>query len=258
LGIGPRLRYHAVPLGKELGPFLTALSSDPVQLSELGPPVRGVIEKVDLPSFLQLFVTQQCPLCPLTVQQLLPLPAASEHIRLAIIDGTLFPEVAEQYSIRSAPTLLLDEQFRWTGSVPLQELVQMISDRDPANLGAGSLESMLKEGNAFRVAQMMLERDEVFSALFGLLVHEKMFVRLGAMVVMEMIADQNAALAAQVIAPLWERFPHVPDQVKGDIIHVLGEVGDKSVISKLEVVLSGQFADEVKEAAREALEEIKA
>jgi hypothetical protein len=257
LGIGPRLRYHAVPLGKELDAFLTALSSDPTQRSPLDPPVQEGIEKMDLPAFLQLFVTQQCPFCPLTVQQLLPLPAASEHIHLAIIDGTLFPEVAEKYSVQSAPTLLLDEQFRWTGSVPLQEVAQVLSDRDPASLGAESLESMLKEGNAFQVAQMMLEKDEVYSALIDLLVHEKMFVRLGAMVVMETIADQNAALAVRTVDSLWERFPHVSDQVKGDLIHVIGQAGDKSVISKLEALTAGQFPDEVQEAARDALAAIK-
>ena len=257
LGIGPRVRYHAVPLGTELEPFLTALSSDPTRLSQLSPPVQGVMKKVDMPAFLQLFVSQQCPFCPVTVQQLLPLPTASEHIRLAIIDGYLFPELAEQYHIRSAPTLVLDEQFRWTGSVPLPELIKIISDRDPASLGKDSLKSMLKEGHALQVAQMMLAGEKIFPPLLDLLVDEKMFIRLGAMVVMETIADQNAMLAAQVVAPLWERFPHVSDQVKGDIIHVLGTCRDTSVIPKLQAVLTGQFVDDVKEAARDALKHMK-
>jgi hypothetical protein len=211
-----------------------------------------------MPLFRKLYVTQQCPFCPVTVQQLLPLPATSEHIHLAIIDGTLFPESAKAHGVQSAPTLLLDGQFRWTGSVPLKELAQMMSDRDPAKLGTESLESMLKEGNASHVAAMMLERRMVFPALIDLLLHDKMFVRLGAMVVIETIVEQNAALAAQVIDPLWERFPNVPDPVKGDMMHIFGEAGDKSVISKLNAVLAGQFADDVKEAAREVLEKIKA
>lgn len=257
LGIGPRLRYHAIPLGKELAPFLMALSLDLARLPRLTPPVQQAIEQIDLPAFLRLFVTQQCPFCPVTVQQLLPLPAASERIHLAIIDGALFPDVAQQHDVRSAPTLFLDEGFRWTGSVPLPELLKMMWNRDPANMGPESLASMLKEGHASRVAEMMLEKGAIFPAFFDLLAHEKMFIRLGAMVVMETMADQDTALAAQVVDPLWKRFLHATDQVQGDIVHVLGESGDKKVIPKLETILSGKFSREVKVAAREALERIK-
>jgi len=187
---------------------------------------------------------------------LLPLPATSEHIHLSVLEGTLFPETAQQFGVQSAPTLLLDGQFRWTGSVPLSELLQMMSSRDPRDLGVESLESMLKEGNALLVAEMMLQKESIFPAFVDLLAHEKIFIRLGAMVVMETIADENTALAAQVIDPLWERFSQAPGQVQGDILHVLGESGGKSAIPKLETVLAGKFSDEVKEAAREVLEKI--
>lgn len=257
LGIGPRLRYHAVPLGKELAPFLMALSLDSARVSQLLAPVHEAIEKIEIPVFLRLFVTPQCPFCPVAVEQLLPLPAASEQIHLAVIDGAFFPEVAQRLDVRSAPTLFFDQAFRWSGSVPLSELLAMMADRDPINLGAESLESMLKGGHAFKVADMMLERDAIFPAFFDLLAHEKMFVRLGAMVVMETIAEQAPALAAQVIDPLWERFFRATDPVQGDIVHVLGESGGKKIIAKLETILSGKFSSDVKEAAREVLENIK-
>jgi HEAT repeat protein len=134
----------------------------------------------------------------------------------------------------------------------------MMMDRDPAKLSSGTLESMLKDGNASQVAEIMLDTGQIFPAFLELLVHEKMFVRLGAMVVVEELADRNPALASQVIDPLWERFPDVGDQVKGDIIHVLGEAGDDSLVPRLEAVLSGSYNKEVKEAAKEALGRIKA
>lgn len=257
LGIGPRLRYHAIPLGNELAPFLIALSFDLTELSRPTLPVLEAIEKVDMPAFLRLFITRQCPFCPATVQQLLPLPASSDLIHLAIMDGALFPEAAQRHGVRSAPTLFLDERFRWTGVVPLSELLEVMKDRDPVNLGTESLENMLKEGQALRVADMMLERGTIFPAFFDLLAHEKMFVRLGAMVVMEIIAEQDTGLAAQVIDPLWERFFQAPEQVQGDIIYVLAQPGDKKAIPKLETIMSGKYGGDVKEAAREALDKLK-
>jgi glutaredoxin len=253
--ITPRLRYHAVPLVRELEPFLQALAGVAPGLSG---PMQDDLKNVDAPAFLQVFITPTCPHCPLTVQQLLPLPLASARIHLAVVDGALFPERAERLAVRSVPTVLLDEQFRWTGSFPLNELVGMIANRDPARLGAASLETMLKEGNASAVAEMMLKAQKIFPAFVDLLVDEKMFVRLGAMVVMEEIAGRDRGLAAQVVAPLWERFDRAGRQVRGDIIHVIGEVADPRVVPHLEAILNGPYGPEIKEAARDALARITA
>jgi len=46
----------------------------------------------------------------------------------------------------------------------------------------------------------------------------------------------------------------VNDQVKGDILYVLGESKDPSVIPKLKSVSNGPYSGEVLEAAIEALE----
>jgi hypothetical protein len=101
---------------------------------------------------------------------------------------------------------------------------------------------------------MMLKKKTIFPSLFDLLTHHKWPVRLGAMVVMEEIASRNPDLAAQVIDPLWERFQHVEDPVKGDIIHVMGESGNHKIIPWMKKVLDGEYDAEIKEAAREALQ----
>jgi hypothetical protein len=254
--IGHAVRYHAIPLGTELEPFLEALSLLDKRFSRLPVSIRDQLDKIRLPTLLRLYVSRQCPFCPATVRQLIPLPATNELIQLAIIDCILFQEMAQSDRIQSVPTLLLDEQFRWTGSLQMEELVEIITNRDPARLSASSLERMLKEGNAAKVAEMMLEKEKLFPAFFDLLIHEKWPVRLGAMVAMEEIANRNPELAAQVIEPLWESFHHVEDPVKGDIIYIFGESANYEIAPRLETILGGQYDTEVKEAAKEALEKI--
>jgi hypothetical protein len=254
--IGHAVRYHAIPLGTELEPFLGALSSLNKGFSRIPVSIRGDLEKIRLPALLRLYVSQQCHFCPATVRQIIPLPDTNELIQLTIIDCILFPELAQSDRIQSVPTLLLDEQFRWTGPFELEELVEVITNRDPARLSASSLERMLKEGNAAKIAEMMLDKGKLFPAFFDLLIHEKWPVRLGAMVAMEEIGERNPELAAQVIEPLWENFHHVEDPVKGDIIYIFGESGNYEIASRLEMVLDGQYDAEVKEAAKEALEKI--
>jgi hypothetical protein len=254
--IGNGLRYQTVPAGPEMQPFLEALVAFSSGSLNMDADVQSRLKKAELPASLKIFIAPQCRFCPTAVRQLTPLPMADDKIQLIIIDGTLFPEEALSQEIQAVPTILLDEQFRWTGSVPLQEIIDAINTRDPASLGTLSLENILKQGQAGRLATMMLDAGQIFPAFYDLLIHPKWPVRLGAMVVMEEIAARNRAMTAEVINSLWEGFCRQPDQVKGDILYMFGEIGDRRTTAWLEEVLAGNYNAEVKEAAKEALEKM--
>ena len=254
--IGNGLRYQAVPAGHELQPFLEALIAFGSDSWDTAEPAQMRLKKEILPASLTLFIAPQCTICPAVVRQLIPFPMVDDKIQLTIIDGTVFPEIADSQKIQAVPTLLIDDQFRWTGSVPTEEIINTINSRNPASLGAASLENILKEGQASHLAAMMLDGKTIFPAFYDLIIHDKWPVRLGAMVVMEEIADHNPALASQVIDFLWGRFHQQPDQIKGDILYLLGEIKDRRAVSWLKEVLGGEYNEEVKEAAEEALEKM--
>jgi hypothetical protein len=254
--IGNGLRYQAVPAGHELQPFLEALTAFDSDSWNTAEPAQIRLKKEILPATLTLFIAPQCTICPAVVRQLIPFPMVHDKIQLTIIDGTVFPEIADSQKIQAVPTLLIDDQFRWTGPVPTEEIINTINSRNPASLGAASLENILKEGQASHLAAMMLDGKTIFPAFYDLIIHDKWPVRLGAMVVMEEIAVQNRALASQVIDFLWGRFHQQPDQIKGDILYLLGEIKDRRAVSWLKEVLGGEYNEEVKEAAEEALEKM--
>jgi len=87
-------------------------------------------------------------------------------------------------------------------------------------------------------------------------VHELFSVRLGAMAAMEDIAEQNISLASTVAEPLLERFDRQNDQVRGDILHILGEAGNAAIIPRLKEISKMQSDPEIHEAAAEAIEKI--
>lgn len=248
------VRYQAIPAGEELEPFLDVLDEGADYADQLPHSIRDQLEELKTHALLKIYITPQCPFCPATVKQLLSLAAANEYVKITIIDGTLFSEMAESDNIHSAPTVLLDDQFRWNGSVKVQELVGIMLNRDPSQISTASLKSMFEAGDALKVAEMMLDNGRMFSALMELLVNEKWPVRLGAMVTFETIATKDRKLAAYAIPFLWKSFPHAKDTVKGDILYLLGQTGDESVIPKLKAVLSGSYPLDIKEAAEEALE----
>lgn len=252
------LRYQAIPLGPELEPFLQALEMSDKHPPKLAESVRNRLTKITMPALLKLYIAPQCPFCPATVRQIVPLTFENKLIHLTVIDGMFFREIAESDHIQSVPTLLLEGGFRWTGSINLEELIDVMANRDPSELSAASLQQMISEGNAGGLAEMMLEKEMIFPGFIDLLLHEHFSVRLGAMVAMEQIADENISLAANIVKPLWEKFADQDVQVKGDILYTIGECGTADILPELKMILDSPYKSEIKEAAQEAIENIEA
>ncbi len=255
--IGERLRYRAVPLGPELEPFLEAVTFQESLLKELPKTVQDKLIKIRVPAMLKLYIAPQCPFCPAAVRKFVALSFANEYVNLQVIDGIMFPDAAESDNIQSAPTVTFDD-FRWSGTIRLQEVVDVISNRDPAGLSAITLNDMIRNGGASQVAQLMIEHHSIFPGFIDLLIDEKWPVRLGAMVAVEEIIERDPGLASQVIEPVLRRFPSLDDQAKGDMIYLMGETGTLDTISRLKSAFDGLSSDELKTFAVEAIESIEA
>jgi glutaredoxin len=255
LHITSSIVYHAVPHGSELLPFLDILA-DISELSRENSQTEPVRE-LEVPARLKLYVSSMCTYCPAVVRRLLPLSLQNPSIQLAVIDAVLFSEMADTDHIRSVPTLILDDQFRWTGTVNLNELLNTIQHRDPAQLSTETLASMISDGNAYGLSKMMLKAGRIFPGFIDLLTHEAFSIRLGAMAAAEEIAGNRISLAVQMAALLAERFEQQSDAVKGDILYMIGVSGDDRSIDFLGKISTGEYSNDVKEAATDAMEEIR-
>jgi len=252
--IGTSIIYQGVPQGNELAAFLDII----LKVSQQDYPQTLPEEEAGpaIPAMLKLYVSGMCTFCPLEVQKMAGLALQESSINLTIIDAMQFSETAEDDTVRSVPTLILDDQFRWTGSVDQQELLDTIQSRDPNQLSLTTLEAIIADGNAYQLSEMMLDADCIIPAFFDLLTHEAFSTRLGAMAVAEEIADKRIALAEQMTGPLIERFENQSDTVKGDIVYILGQCADRKVLDFLDTIGAGNSDADVKEAAVDAREEI--
>ena len=254
--IGSNIFYHALPQEKELDPFLEILS----QIADQGfieTYDTGDTEKIGIPAELDLFVALQCGFCPTAVRNLSRLALRNGLIRLSIIDAALFPEMAGENDVRSVPTVLLDKQFRWSGSFPMEDIIRMMVQRSPEQLSAGSIQNMLEDGAAGKVAEMMVDYEQIFPSFYDLLIHVKWPVRLGAMVVMETIAEENIELAGTAAAPLMQRFEGADPSVKGDMLYLLGIIASPEIIHPLKSILSDSEDPDLKDALQEAISAIE-
>ncbi|MCD4720907.1 MAG: thioredoxin family protein [Desulfobacula sp.] len=248
--------YSALPLEKELEPFLEALSQINGSQAMLSEPIRQALDKIDIPVQLKLYIALQCPHCPNVVRTVIPLAFYCKNIYLHIIDGSLFPETAQKDKVMSAPCLMLDDDFRWTGSVNAEEIIKMITSRDPAQLSAKTLKTILEEGDASWIARQMIEKGDIFDAFIKLLLHETWSVRLGAMVIVEELVETDPKLAARLCPLLIDLFDEKDIPVQGDILYAMGEAGDLETKKWIQTKLPKLEHPDLIDAATEALDSL--
>ena len=251
------IRFSAFPMERELSPFLDALmlAADQKEAA-LDQDVRADLDAVRIPVHLKLYVALTCPHCPGMVSTVVPLAVQNQNIKLDIIDGSLFPDQASKDQVMAAPCLILDDQFRWTGMTPAKEISSMMADRDPSKLGAATLQMILEQGDAEWIADQMINSGRIFDAFAELLLHETWSVRLGAMVVVESLAEKSKKLAVQMCPMLIGRFNSADQTQKGDILYALGEAGDAETLEWIRKTLPSLDHPELQEAAEEAIESL--
>lgn len=227
---GFRLRenitYSALPMARELPPFLKGLASLGDQAPKLPKEIADLMARMDMPCELTLYIALQCPHCPGMVDTLFPLAAFSDKINLHIIDGSLFPEKAAKDKVMSAPCLILDQNFRWTGAVNETEILSMILDRDPSRLSPSTLKNILEQGDADWIAHEIIKAGTIFEGFIKLLLHRMWSVRLGAMVVVETLGEKAPNLGLKMAPLLIELFHDQEISVQGDMLYALGEIGN--------------------------------
>ena len=249
--VPPNIRLEALPTDKWETVFVDLLRGNDQALK-----TNVTIEPLNSPAQLKLYVTPYCPFCPQVISELLPLVFEQPLLHLTVIDGEMFPEKASADQVKAAPTLILDDSVRWTGTVNMTEVLSIIRDRDPVTLGADSLRTLIENGAAEELARMMVDSGKIFPAFLDLLTHEKWPLRLGAMVAFEYLMELNQDLGEEVVEMLRTRFEKLDDSVKGDVLHLFGQSGSEKTIRFLRTILKGSYSQAVLEAAEEALESI--
>jgi len=249
--------YSALALGKELAPFLKGLSCIRTQAPKPLEPIQSLLDQIRIPCELTLYIAMDCPHCPGVVNTIFPLAVFSDKIKLKIIDGTLFPQAAQEDKVMSAPCLILDNGFRWTGALAAEEVLSMITRQDVSQLSSQTLKTILEQGDALWISREMILAGTIFKEFVKLLLHDTWSVRLGAMVVVETLAEESPDLALKLCPMLIQAFDNKEVPVQGDILYALGETGNLEIKQWIEIIIDDLENKEIKEAAQDAIEAIE-
>ncbi|UCD83096.1 MAG: FAD-dependent oxidoreductase [Desulfobacterales bacterium] len=113
------IRWLGAPLGEEARTFLEILILVGLGQSQLSDQSLKVIQKIDSPRNVKVFVSPTCPYCPQqavnAVKAAVEMP---EYISLEIIDIQSEPELALQYAAQSVPQAFANDVLIGQGAQP--------------------------------------------------------------------------------------------------------------------------------------------
>jgi glutaredoxin len=254
--IAPNLRYMAIPAGKEMAPFLQSLIGRAHSETSLGERTLSALATFIKPTKVEVAVSPTCPHCPIVVGLVNQLALASRYVEVTIIDITLFADFAEKYTIRAVPTVVVDGQEQLVGHISEDLLVDKLSKQSPASFRPDSFKKIVKEGDAEKLAGMMVADGDVYGGALELLADPDWSVRMGMMVVLEEVAMRNPDLVQRAYPYLVDLIERGDANQRGDMAYLLGIIGNGSVLHPLKMLLK-DANPEVAEAAFEAVQQIQ-
>ena len=252
----PNLRYMALPSGREMAPFLQSLICRSRGETSLAERTLSNMANFITSMKVEVMVSPTCPHCPTVVGLVNQLAMTSTYLEVTIIDVTLFAQFAQNYNIRAVPTLVIDGQEQLVGNISEDLLVDKLTNQSPATFHPDSFKKIVKEGDAEKLAGMMVADGDVYRGALELLTDPDWSVRMGIMVVLEEVAKLSPDLVQRVYPYVVALLDHGDANQRGDMAYLLGNIGNVNVLGPLNMVLKDKNP-EVAEAAFEALRQIQ-
>ncbi len=129
------IRWMGAPLGEEGRSFLEALLLAGMGRSNLNEQSRKVLEKLDTPRSVRIFVSPTCPYCP--QQTVNGIKAAIERpdlVSVGIVDIQCRPDLAEKYNAHSVPQAFADDVLIGMGAQSEEVFALSLQKMEPQTL----------------------------------------------------------------------------------------------------------------------------
>jgi len=239
------IEYFAVPLDRELEPFLDLLGflTNGSGLEPLaGPPAR-----------VEVLIAPTCPNCPAVVRACAQVAAAWSALTMVVIDVQYFTELAG--SCRSVPTVVIDGAHTVVGPVSSRDLIEILERRGEPGYLARALGSMVESGRLAEVAPL-LTGDEGFAAMATLMRDGTMQQKMGLMLAVEQILEGSPHAIDGAVPHLLPLLESEVATLRGDVADLLGQIGAPGAREALSLLLDDENAD-VREVAEEAIQRLR-
>ncbi|WFO75242.1 thioredoxin family protein [Desulfurococcaceae archaeon MEX13E-LK6-19] len=120
------VRYYGLPAGQEFPPFI--YMHEYIAKGTLRIP-QNIIEKVKEVKtrlHIKIFVTPECPMCPLVVDTFNQFGIINKNLLIEVIEAVELPWEADKYNVMYVPTVIISDVERYDGYAPPDVFVEML------------------------------------------------------------------------------------------------------------------------------------
>ncbi len=188
---------------------------------------------------IELFVMQDCHVCPQMERIFHDLKLQGEITQLKVFDVKEHPQLAQQYHIRSVPHYMING-IAFSGLKSQTEILKLLHSGEEQNLQLWIAEQ-LAEGQLSEVETRVIQQPQARQALVQLLedIDTPLMVRIGLTAVIESLAEHG------VFTDFESRFiqlaNHPQDRIAIDALYYLQLLSSPSSLEKLsEIAKNGR------------------
>jgi len=251
-----QIYYLAIPEGREWKPFLNALRSISQNKNFLNENEVNRIKKINKQVEVKIFITPFCLFCPAVVDKANQLSIAQNLIKTFIIDATHYPDLVQKYKVTASPTVIINEDYILAGEEAREKLLEFVEKAGKSEYDKEVLKNLLKQAQAERVIELCEKDEKCLYSLVELLKAPELFTRIGVMHVLEEMAEKGQDIEKVLPHLIKILYQVKEDRDKGDIIYLLGLIGNPEIIFEIEKAVKDE-PPLIKEIAEEAIEKIK-
>ena len=129
------IRWLGAPMGEEGRTFLETLILVGLGKSNLSEASQGVLNKIDSPRNIKVFVSATCPYCPQEAVNAVKVAVERpDLISLEIIDIQCEPELADQYAAHSVPQAYANDMLIGQGAQTEEVFVSSLQKLEPQTI----------------------------------------------------------------------------------------------------------------------------
>ncbi len=119
--------YYGIPSGYEFGAFLQFIVTASKGTTELSESTKEFLKGLKDKLLLEVFVTPQCPHCPVSAYLSYLLTMESDKVITHLYEASEFPEISNRYGVTGVPHTQINETMgNYIGGYPEKEAIEQI------------------------------------------------------------------------------------------------------------------------------------
>jgi glutaredoxin-like protein len=122
------VRFYGIPSGYEFASLLHAIKLVASGEAALAQDTADVLDSLETPVHIQVFVTPTCPYCQNSVILGHRMAVASEMVRAEMVEATEFPHLAMRYQVMGVPRTVINDTVHIEGAVPEQVMLAKLQE----------------------------------------------------------------------------------------------------------------------------------